>query len=109
MSLPTARCGFVLLVAVVTFLSSAIAAEPKAGSKLRGTYQNADGMTLIEFKPGGQAFFSFHGLTQECAHKQDGKKIVLTCDGEDTVFTVADNGALAGPPESFIAPMKKKP
>lgn len=111
MSLPSAgRYSLVLLVAAVSFACSAIAAESKAvGSKLRGTYQNSDGMTLVEFQTGGKAFFSFHGLTQECTHKQDGKRIVLTCDGEETAFTVADDGALAGPPESFVARMKKKP
>jgi len=107
MSSPSAfRSSLVLLVAGVSFACSANAAE---GSKLRGTYENSDGKTLIEFKAGGKAFFSFHGITMECTHKQDGKKIVVTCDGEDTVFTVADDGALAGPPDSFVTRMKKKP
>ncbi len=79
-----------------------------AGSSLRGTYQNADGTAQIEFLPAGKAFWSFHGATMECTHAQNGKKLVLTCDGADMAFTVGEDGALAGPPDSFMARMKKK-
>ena len=99
-----------LIVLAASLAPRAFAAEPKpVGSPLKGTYQNADGMTLVEFQSGGKAFFSFHGVTQECTHKQSEKKIVLSCDGEDTVFAVADDGALAGPPDSFLARLTKKP
>lgn len=105
-----ARFRAVLLLAAFTFAGPAVAAESKtAGSPLRGTYQNADGMTIIEFLSEGKAYLSFHGFTQECTHKQSGKKIVLTCDDEDTVFAVNDDGALSGPPDSFLVRMKKKP
>jgi hypothetical protein len=82
----------------------------KAGaSPLVGTYENADGKTLIEFLAGGKAYFSFHGVTADCAHSGNAKKVTVTCDGEDMVFAVNSDGSLAGPPESFVTRMKKKP
>lgn len=78
------------------------------GSTLRGTYQNANGEAVIEFLSEGKAFFSFHGVTGACTHKQNGKDVILTCDDEDMVFTVNDDGSLAGPPDSFVSRMKKK-
>jgi hypothetical protein len=78
-------------------------------SPLVGTYENADGKTMIEFLAGGKAYFSFHGVTADCAHSGNAKKVTVTCDGEDMVFAVNSDGSLAGPPESFVTRMKKKP
>lgn len=77
-------------------------------SPLIGTYANADSSVQIEFKPKGTAFFSLQGLTQECTHKGTAQAIVLTCFDEDMQFTVDDDGALRGPPDSFVARLKKK-
>jgi len=90
--------------------SAAAAAKPAnvAGSSLRGTYQNADGSVQIEFLPGTKAFWSLQGATMECTHKQNGKKVVLSCDGDDVAFSVNDDGSLAGPPDSLMTRMKKK-
>ncbi|MCC7546292.1 MAG: hypothetical protein IT532_00855 [Burkholderiales bacterium] len=77
-------------------------------SPLAGTYANADGGVQIEFKPKGVAFMSMQGLTMECTHKGTAMLVVLTCDDEDLQFKVDDDGALRGPPDSFVARMKKK-
>jgi len=83
-------------------------AATTGNSPLKGTYANADSSVQIEFKPKGAAFFSLQGLTLECTHKGTAKAIVLTCDGEDMPFTVDEDGALRGPPDSFVARLKKK-
>lgn len=93
--------------------AAAASAEKPSGaasapSSLRGTYQNADGGVTIEFLPAGKAFFSFGGASLECTHRQSGKKLTLTCADDDTLFTVNDDGTLAGPPDSFVTRMKKK-
>ena len=80
-----------------------------APSTLVGTYENADGKAVIEFLAGGKAYFSFHGITGDCTHSGNARKVTVTCDAEDTVFTVNSDGSLAGPPDSFVARMKKKP
>lgn len=83
----------------------------KAGpSPLLGTYENADGKTVLEFLAEGKAYFSFHGVTNDCSHSGNAKKVTVTCDGVDTafVFTVNSDGSLAGPPDSFVTRMKKK-
>ena len=87
-------------------------AAKKAGpSPLVGTYENADGKTVLEFLAEGKAYLSFHGVTNDCSHSGNVKKVTVTCDGVDTafVFTVNSDGSLAGPPDSFITRMKKKP
>ena len=83
----------------------------KAGpSPLVGTYENADGKTVLEFLAEGKAYFSFHGVTNDCSHSGNAKKVTVTCDGVNTafVFTVNSDGSLAGPPDSFVTRMKKK-
>jgi hypothetical protein len=83
-------------------------AGQSGGSSVEGEWENADQKTIVELLPKGKAFLSFHGLTQECSYRVEGKKITMTCDGEDTVFTIEDDGTLAGPKESFLARMKRK-
>lgn len=83
-------------------------ADKGGGSPLKGTYVNADGAMVIEFLPKGKAFFSMYGMSQPCTHRGNASSVTLTCDGDDLVFTVDEDGALAGPPDSFVARMKKK-
>jgi hypothetical protein len=79
-----------------------------ASAGIEGEYENADQKTVIELLPKGRAFLSFHGLTQECSYAVEGKSLKLTCDGEETRFTIEDDGTLMGPPDSFLTRMKRK-
>jgi hypothetical protein len=72
------------------------------------TYQNANGMILVEFKSGGKAFTSLNGMTATCTYKQDSNKITMECEGDKTVFTLNDDGSLSGPPNGFLARLTKK-
>jgi hypothetical protein len=83
------------------------ACNTAAGDGLSGTYTNAEGNSSIEFLGGGKAHVSVHGVGGECSYTQSGRHLDLTCDGEATEFTIGDDGALAGPPDSFLSRTKK--
>ena len=72
------------------------------------TYQSNGGVVVIEFKSGGKAFVSTGPITTSCTYSQDGKKVSLTCEGDTTLFTVDDDGALNGPPNGFLGRLTKK-
>ena len=78
------------------------------GSVDGSTYQNANGMILVEFKSDGKAFTSLNGMTATCKYKQDSKTITMECEGDKTVFTLNDDGSLSGPPNGFLARLTKK-
>jgi hypothetical protein len=72
------------------------------------TYETAGGGLTIAFKSGGKATFSVGPQSQECTYAQSGKKVALTCQGDKTEFTVADDGALQGPPQGMVGRLTKK-
>jgi hypothetical protein len=94
---------FSCLAASILWIAGCSAAK----SDISGTYTNAEGNTSIEFMPGGKAHFSLYGVGGECTYTQSGKTVVLTCEGAATEFTIGDDGALAGPPGSYMSRMKK--
>jgi hypothetical protein len=92
------------------------AASARAGGTVAGVYANAEGNASVEFlapRPGsgqaaGRAHFSLHGVGGQCTYTQENRKVLLTCEGETTGFMVEDDGALTGPPDSFLTRLKKK-
>jgi hypothetical protein len=62
----------------------------------------------IEFKSGGKAYVSTGPATNTCKYEESGKTVTLMCEGDKTVFTVDDDGALNGPPGGFITRLTKK-
>lgn len=83
-------------------------AAARADSKVSGTYTNAEGNASVEFLANGRAHFSLHGVGGQCTFTQTDRTVVLTCGGETTEFIVEDDGALAGPRDSFLTRLKKK-
>ncbi|MGB7265366.1 MAG: hypothetical protein WBC92_07620 [Terracidiphilus sp.] len=78
------------------------------GSGVSGhTYAGNGEMVKIEFQSGGKAFTSFGAMTTPCTYTQSQKKIDLTCEGDVTELTVADDGSLMGPPDGMLARMTK--
>jgi hypothetical protein len=74
------------------------------------TYHDNGGVVTVEFKSGGKAFVSTGPVTQTCSYAEAGKTISLTCEGDETHFTLEDDGALAGPQDGMMArltPVKK--
>ena len=78
------------------------------GGKVQGnTYADNGGVVKIEFKSGGKAFVSTGPATTTCSYEESGKTVTLTCEGDKTVFTVEDDGALSGPPNGFLTRLTK--
>ena len=100
--------ALILVVAGCAGSPRAGAAEKASSSKVEGTYANAEGNASVEFMAGGKAHFSLHGVGGPCSFKQVGNKVTLTVEGEDTVFTVNDDGSVTGPPDGFLSRLKKK-
>jgi hypothetical protein len=67
------------------------------------TYHDNGGVLKVEFKSGGKAFVSAGPMTNTCSYTESGSKVNLVCDGDTTMFTVEDDGALSGPPNGFMA------
>ncbi len=74
------------------------------GSKVSGhTYHDNGGVVKVEFESAGKAHISAGPMSRPCSYAESGKKVSLVCDGETTVLTVEDDGALSGPPDGFMA------
>jgi hypothetical protein len=56
----------------------------------------------------GRAHFSVHGVGGQCTYLQNDRTVLLTCEGETTTFMVEHDGALTGPPDSFLTRLKKR-
>ena len=77
------------------------------GDKLAGTYSNDNGSIVIDIKSGGTGSLTVAGETKPCTYTSDRTTLKLTCDGDETDFTIHDDGSLTGPPDSFVGQLKK--
>jgi len=98
-----AACLSLLLCVAIT----AVSITAGCGG-VTGTYSDPTGGVSIELKSGGAAMFTFAGQSSPCTYTTSGKQVSLTCQGQTTVFTIQDDGSLAGPPGSLMPPLKKK-
>jgi hypothetical protein len=94
-----------LALALLGVLSTTIG----CGSKVEGnTYEDNGGVVKVEFKSSGKAYVSTGPVATTCSYAESGKNVTLTCEGDKSVFTVDDDGALNGPPGGFLARLTKK-
>ena len=96
------RCG-------VVSLDRLRRASADADTKVSGVYTNAEGNASVAVHLRWQAHFSLHGVGGQCTYTQNDRKVLLTCEGETTEFTVEDDGALTGPRDSFLTRLKRQP
>lgn len=77
---------------------------------VQGTYSDTIGAMVLVLKSGGNATFTFAGQSGDCTYTTSGSTVALTCPGQAGAvnFTLGSDGTLAGPPDSFFPPMKKK-
>ena len=79
------------------------------GGKVEGnTYTGNGGVVQIEFKSGGKAYVSTGPVSTPCTYTESGKTVTLVCEGDKTVFTVDDDGALNGPQGGMLGRLTKK-
>ena len=82
---------------------------PSCRGKVEGnTYMNNGGVVQIEFKSGGKAYVSTGPVTNPCTYSESGKTVTLICEGDKTVFTADEDGALNGPPGGLLTRLTKK-
>jgi hypothetical protein len=78
------------------------------GGKVQGnTYADNGGVVKIEFKSGGKAYVSTGPVSNSCSYSESGKSVTLTCEGDKTILTMDDDGALNGPPGGFLSRLTK--
>jgi hypothetical protein len=79
------------------------------GGKVEGnTYAGNGGVVQIEFKSGGKAYVSTGPVSTACTYTESGKTVTLVCEGDKTVFTVDEDGALNGPQGGMLGRLTKK-
>ncbi len=79
------------------------------GGKVEGnTYAGNGGVVQIEFKSGGKAYVSTGPVSTSCTYTESGKTVTVVCEGDKTVFTVDDDGALNGPAGGMLGRLTKK-
>jgi hypothetical protein len=79
------------------------------GGTVEGTtYAGNGGVVQIEFKSGGRAYVSTGPVSTPCTYTESGKTVTLVCEGDKTVFTVDDDGALNGPQGGMLGRLTKK-
>jgi hypothetical protein len=77
--------------------------------KVQGnTYAGNGGVVQVDFKSGGKAYVSTGPVSTPCTYTESGKTVTLVCEGDKTVFTVDDDGALIGPPGGMLGRLEKK-
>lgn len=90
-------------------ITVALGATIGCGSKVEGsTYEGNGGVVKIEFKSGGRAYLSAGPATTTCTYSENGKKVTMICEGDTTVFSVDDDGALSGPPDGLLTRLTRK-
>lgn len=79
------------------------------GGKLEGTaYAGNGGVVQVEFKSGGKAYVSTGPVSTPCTYTESGKTVTLVCEGDKTIFTMDDDGALNGPQGGMLGRLTKK-
>lgn len=97
----------VVLPTTILLISSICVVACGAGVE-GNTYTGNGSVVVVEFKSGGRAFVSTGPVSTPCTYTASGKTVTLICEGDKTVFTVDDDGALIGPPNGMLGRLTKK-
>jgi hypothetical protein len=75
-----------------------IAAVGACGMRIEGTYVGGDASFLdsLTFRSGGEVDVTFLGMTKRGTYAVDGREVRVMVGGESHVFTIDDEGCLAG-------------
>lgn len=92
----------------ITVVTAVLLLTIGCGGKVQGnTYADNGGVVKIEFKSGGKAYVSTGPVSNTCSYSESGKSVTLTCEGDKTILTIDDDGALNGPPGGFLSRLTK--
>ena len=67
------------------------------GQSLNGTYADASGVVEYTFESGGKVTTKTMGMEAELKYEVDGKKVKFLTPGGALVYTLQDDGSMAGP------------
>jgi len=96
--------GLASVRAVLVLTIAGLGAAACGGAKVAGsTYSGNGGVVKIEFKSDGKAYVSTGPVSTTCSYQEKGKSLTLNCEGDQTDFTIDDDGALIGPPGGMLA------
>lgn len=67
------------------------------GKSVSGVYADDSNAFSIDFKSGGKATVTIGGSALDADYTVDGKTVTVKSNGDTKVFTINDDGSLAGP------------
>lgn len=67
------------------------------GQSLSGTYADSSGVVEYKFESGGKVTTKTMGMEAELKYELDGKKVKFLTPGGALVYTLQDDGSMAGP------------
>ena len=76
--------------------------------KVEGATYSGNGGVRVEFKSGGKAYVSTGLGSTPCTYTESGGTVTLGCEGDNTVFTMDNDGALNGPQGGFLERLTKQ-
>ena len=94
-------------LAVAALLICAVYLSACARKVEGATYSGNGGVVRVEFKSAGKASVSTGPVSTPCSYTEGGGTVTLVCEGDKTVFTVDDDGALNGPQGGFLGRLIK--
>jgi hypothetical protein len=82
----------------------------RAGVKLQGNWENADGTVKWEAQAGNKCFISFGPMTGACTYSQSANGATVMFDGEELALVANDDGSLSsvGDPTAMMPIRLKK-
>jgi hypothetical protein len=94
-------------LAVAVLLICAVYLSACARKVEGATYSGNGGVVRVEFQSAGKAYVSTGPVSTPCSYTEGGGTVTLVCEGDKTVFTVDDDGALNGPQGGFLGRLTK--
>jgi hypothetical protein len=83
---------------MVIVLGSAMVFVAGCGKSVSGVYAADGGALTVDFQADGKATITtMLGSAMDATYTVDGKNVTVKMNGESKVFTINDDGSLAGP------------
>jgi hypothetical protein len=67
------------------------------GKSVSGVYTDDSNSMSVNFQSGGKASVTVLGSTMDGTYTIDGKTLTVNMNGDNKVFTINDDGSIAGP------------
>jgi hypothetical protein len=102
------RIDSAVLTNVAALLLCGLYLTACAGKVEGSTYYGNGGVVRVEFKSDGKAYVSTGPVSTSCTYTESGQTLTLVCEGDKTLFTLDNDGALNGPQGGFLGRLTKQ-